>query len=56
MTAAFLAYLVETYDKDIVRKLNRALREGRYQEGLFRQITGKTVQELDDEWRASLRR
>ncbi len=55
VTAAFLAYLVEKYDKDIVRKLNRALREGRYQEGLFEQITGKTVRDLDDEWRASLR-
>ncbi len=56
VTAAFLAYLVERYDRDIVRKLNRALREGRYEEGLFEQITGKTVQALDDEWRATLRR
>ena len=41
VTAAFLAYLVETYDKDIVRKLNRALREGRYEEGLFRAAHGQ---------------
>lgn len=54
MTAAFLAYLVETYDKDIVRKLNRALRDGRYEEDLFQQLTGKTVQELEEEWRATL--
>ncbi len=54
--AAFLAYLVERYDKDIIRQLNRALREGKYDEDLFRQITGKTVQELDEEWRATLRR
>ncbi len=54
VTAAFLAYLVETYDKDIVRKLNRALRDGRYEEGLFQQLTGKTVQELEEEWRATL--
>jgi Peptidase of plants and bacteria len=54
VTAAFLDYLVETYDKEIVRKLNRALRDGRYEEDLFQQLTGKTVQELDEEWRATL--
>jgi hypothetical protein len=56
VTAAFLAYLVERYDKDLVRHLNRALREGRHDEDLFRQLTGKTVRELDEEWRATLRR
>lgn len=30
VTAAFLAYLTEKYDKDIVRKLNRMMREGEY--------------------------
>ena len=54
VTAAFLGYLIETYDKDIVRKLNGALREGRYEEGHFRRLTGKMVQELDDEWRTTL--
>jgi Peptidase of plants and bacteria len=54
-TAAFLAYLVERYDTDLVRKLNRALREGRYEEGVFERLAGKTVQELDDKWRATLR-
>jgi hypothetical protein len=55
VTAAFLAYLVERYDKEIVRRLNRALRDGEYHDGLFRQVTGKTVQDLDQEWRATLR-
>jgi hypothetical protein len=55
VTAAFLAYLVEKYDKDLVRHLNRALREGRYEEDLFRRLTGKPVRELDEEWRATLR-
>jgi Peptidase of plants and bacteria len=55
VTAAFLAYLVERYDRDIVRRLNRALRAGEYDEDLFRQLTGKDVQELDEEWRATLR-
>lgn len=54
VTAAFLAYLTEKYDKDIVPKLNQIMREGHYQEEIFKQLTGKTVQELDDEWRATL--
>ncbi len=39
----------------MVRKLNRAMRAGRYDEGIFQQITGKTVRELDTEWQATLR-
>jgi hypothetical protein len=54
VSAAFLAYLVEKYDPDAVRKLNRAMREGEYQEVIFKHLTGKTVQELDREWRDSL--
>src|SRR5262249_35793740 len=54
VTAAFLAYLTEKYDREIVRKLNAALRGGQYREDLFKELTGKTVKELDAEWRASL--
>jgi Peptidase of plants and bacteria/F5/8 type C domain len=56
VTAAFLAYLTGKYDKDIVPKLNRIMREGQYQEEIFKQLTGKTVQELDEEWRSTLPR
>lgn len=45
-----------TYDRDIARRLDGALRAGEYDEELFRQLTGKTAQELDAEWRATLRR
>lgn len=55
VSAAFLAHLVEKYDKDLVRKLNRALRLGRYKPELFRQLTGKDLPALDEEWRAALR-
>jgi hypothetical protein len=54
VSAAFLAYLVEKYDRDVVRKLNAAIREGRYDDNLIQQITGKPQGELDDEWRATL--
>ncbi len=54
VTAAFLAYATEKYDKDLVRKLNQIMREGNYKEEIFKELTGKTVQELDEEWRISL--
>jgi hypothetical protein len=56
VSAAFLAYVKDKYDKDLVRKLNAALRESRYEDAMFKQWTGKTLQELDTEWRASLGR
>jgi hypothetical protein len=56
VSAAFLAYLAETYDKEIVRTLNRMMREGHYQEEVFEERTGKTLPQLDEEWRATLRR
>jgi hypothetical protein len=54
-SAAFLAYLTDKYDKEIVRKINALLREGKYKEEVFKELTGKTVQVLGDEWKASLR-
>jgi len=56
ITAQFLAYLVEHYDREIVLKLNRIMREGQYGEDVWENLTGKPVEELDEEWRASLRR
>jgi hypothetical protein len=32
------------------------MREGKYKEELFKELTGKTVQELDAEWRAILKK
>ena len=55
-TAAFLGYLTAQYDRDIVRKLNKVMREGEYKEEVFKKLTGKTVQQLGEEWRDSLRR
>ncbi len=55
VSAAFLAYLTEKYDKEIVKKLNALLREGRYEENAFQKLTGKPLKELDEEWRATLK-
>jgi hypothetical protein len=54
-SAAFLAYLVDKYDKEIILKLNAALREGKYEDNMFIRLTGKPLGELDDEWRATLK-
>ncbi len=55
ITANFLHWASETHDKEIVRKLNAAAREGRYTEDLWAEYTGKPVQELDSEWKAALK-
>jgi hypothetical protein len=56
VSARFLAFVTERYDKEFVRKLNKMLREGEYREEAFKVLTGKTVRELNEQWRASLLR
>ncbi|MGQ9575231.1 MAG: basic secretory protein-like protein [Thermoguttaceae bacterium] len=43
---AFLDYVVRARDKEIVKKLNAAMRQGRYAPELWKTYTGKTVDEL----------
>jgi len=45
-TAAFLNYLVQSHDKDLIAKLNEAMRTGRYHDGIWKERTGKTLDEL----------
>lgn len=54
VTGNFLNWVTNTYDKDVVVKLNAAAREGRYSEDLWKDATGHTVQELGAEWKAAL--
>jgi Peptidase of plants and bacteria/F5/8 type C domain len=56
VTAAFLNYVTEKYDKELVRKLNKAMREGEYKEDLWKELTKKTAKELDEEWRGTLKK
>jgi hypothetical protein len=53
-TANFLSWVTNTYDKEFVKKMNAAMRQGRYSDGLWKEFTGKSVEELADEWRSSL--
>jgi len=53
-TGHFLEYVMRKYDKEAVKKLNAAMREGRYSEDLWKQLTGKTADELGQEWKQTL--
>lgn len=55
-SAHFLNWAQETYDKGLVVKLNTACRESKYSEELWKQYTGKTLEELGAEWKESLRK
>jgi hypothetical protein len=54
ITANFLNWASEKYEKDLAVKLNAAIRQGKYSEDLWKEYTGHTVQELDQEWRKGL--
>jgi hypothetical protein len=56
ISANFLNWVTKTYDKDIVRKLNAAAREGSYSDEMWAKLTGHTVEELDVQWKASLQK
>jgi hypothetical protein len=56
ISANFLNWVTNRYDRELVPKLNAALREGRYHEDLWANYTQRTLAELDSEWRANLSR
>jgi hypothetical protein len=53
-SARFLAYVTDTYDKEIVKKLNKAMREGEYRDELWQEFTGKSLADLGAEWYDSI--
>lgn len=54
VSANFLNFVIGKYDKDFIKDMNAALRESRYDAEIWKTRTGKTVEELADEWRKSL--
>jgi len=54
-TGAFLYYVSTHYDLNLVPKLNRAFKERAYKESLFKDYTGRTLDQLDAEWRKTLK-
>jgi hypothetical protein len=55
ITAIFLEWVEKKYDEQLVKKLNQAAREGKFQIELFKDYTGKTVDELWAEFADTLR-
>lgn len=56
ISANFLNWVTDRYDRDVVAKLNSALRDGRYKEDLWTDYTDRTLAELGDEWKTGLER
>lgn len=54
-TAIFLAWVEQRHDARLVSKLNAALRQRKYSPELFKEATGKTVDELWSDFAADLR-
>lgn len=54
-TAMFFEWVEKKYDKTLVTKLNRAMREGKFKIELFKEYTGKTVDELWSEYIKNIR-
>ena len=57
LSANFLNYVVENYgkDKNLITKVNAACREGKYTDDLWKELTGKSLPELNDEWKAVMK-
>jgi hypothetical protein len=53
ISANFLNWMVETHDKEFIRKLNAAAREGIYSYKVWKDSTGKSAVELGDDWKAA---
>lgn len=54
VSANFLNWVIENYDKDLIRKLNAAMREGKYGEELWEKWTGDAVRDLGEQWKQAL--
>ena len=54
ISANFLNWASNTYDKDLVTKVNAIIRQGKYTDDVWPKLTGKTIDQLNDEWKASL--
>jgi hypothetical protein len=54
ISANFINWVIAKYDKDLIKELNIVLREGRYTPEIWKERTGKPLEELADEWKKSL--
>jgi hypothetical protein len=54
ISANFINWVVGKYDKDLIKELNAAIREGRYSDDLWKERTGKALEDLAAEWKKAL--
>ena len=54
VSANFLHWVTEKHDKKIVTKVSAALRDGTYTHEFWKTETGKTLDELNDQWKTDL--
>lgn len=52
-SAAFLLYLEDTYKKPVVRTVSVAMRAGKFNDAVWKNLTGKTLQELALDYKSS---
>ena len=55
-TAAFLNYVTRNATRNSSRNSTKSVREGEYKEEIWKTLTKKTVQELGEEWKATLKK
>jgi hypothetical protein len=51
ITANFLDWTSNTCAKELVPRLNAAIRQGKYNEAMWKEITGRDLQDLGEEWK-----
>jgi hypothetical protein len=54
VSANFLNWVSEKYMAELVPEVNAALRAGKYNDGVWKQLTGHSVYELADQWKKDL--
>ena len=54
VSANFLNWLTEKYDKNIVTEVDAVARDGKYSDDFWKQRTGKTLDELGAEWKREI--
>jgi hypothetical protein len=52
VSANFLDWVAQQHGQEVLVKLNAAVREGRYESSLWKELTGSNEQELDTQWKA----
>jgi hypothetical protein len=58
VSANFLDYVIRNYGKgqDLLAKVNAACRQGRYTDDVWKELTGKSLLELNEEWKTGVQK